>query len=125
METTAITEVSVTNVAYISKCSLLHLITSEKKKVFFVIKLLAKDALSRASLYVEQDMATLKTLVSIMNQVFDDPKCCPTMEAKLNSLQQGRRSVAEYTVEFQYWVSDITWNPAAQKDSSVRGSLTK
>ncbi|CAI9620092.1 unnamed protein product [Staurois parvus] len=97
---------------------------SEKKKVMFIIGLLTGEALAWASPYIEQNRGILNnfdTFLTAMNQVFDDPNRCASAEAKLHSLRQGRRSVAEYTAEFRSWVADTTWNPAAQKSQFRQG----
>lgn len=67
------------------------------------------EALAWASPYVEKDDVILdnfNSFVAALNQVCDDPNRCPTAEAKLHNLWQGRRSVAEYTTEFRHWISD-------------------
>lgn len=108
METVGITEVSLINVVYTFKCNPLYLLLTGKK-VLFVINLLTEEALAWASPYVEKDDVILdnfNSFVAALNQVCDDPNRCPTAEAKLHNLWQGRRSVAEYTTEFRHWISD-------------------
>ena len=68
-----------------------------------------------------QFLDDLDDFIAAMSQVFDDPNRCATAEARLHSLRQGRRSVAEYTAEFRRWVTDTTWNPAAQRSQFRRG----
>ena len=98
--------------------------STDEKKVLFIVNLLTDEALAWASPYVEVDSHLLHGLdvfITAMSQVFDDPNRCATAEARLHSLQQGRRSVAEYAAEFRRWVSDTNWNPAAQRSQFRRG----
>ena len=77
--------------------------TTDKKKVLFMINLLTDEALAWASPYVESSNLLLDNLtnfITAMSLVFDDSNRCATAEARLHSLRQGRRSVAEYTAEF-------------------------
>ena len=97
---------------------------TEKMKVLFIINLLSDEALAWASPYVETDsslLRDLKAFISAISQVFDDPNRCATAELKLHNLRQGNRSVAVYTAEFRRWVTDTTWNHAAQKSQFRRG----
>lgn len=48
-----------------------------------------------------------------MSQLYDDPQCVATTEIALHTLQQGRRPVEDYTIDFRQWSTDTGWNKAA------------
>lgn len=58
--------------------------------------------------YVDHNNATLTDSMTAMDQVFDNLNCYATAEAKLHSLWQGRRSVAEHIAEF--WNLDLRYH---------------
>ncbi|XP_073418731.1 uncharacterized protein [Dendrobates tinctorius] len=56
-----------------------------------------------------------------MGKAFDDPNRGATAESAMLTLSQGKRSVAEYALDFRRWALDTTWDSSAKRSVFRRG----
>ena len=82
-------------------------------KVAFVISLLSGQALKWATAALGQNGSLATDFTAFgheLRSVFNHPIDGTDAATRLHSLQQGSRSVAEYTVEFQVLAADSGWD---------------
>ena len=66
-------------------------------------------------------ICVLNASLSVLNAVFDHPNYSGSAENQLLGLQQGNRSVAEYSIEFHTLAAEARWDEAALKAVFLRG----
>lgn len=98
--------------------------STDKSKILFMVGLLRGRALTWAE--AEDSARSLSQMnysdfIQRFKQVFDHPDYAGSAAKRLFALQQGNRSAADYSVEFQTISADSGWNDKALREVFVRG----
>nr|AAC33525.1 gag polyprotein [Takifugu rubripes] len=97
---------------------------SDEAKVGFITSLLADKALSWAIAAVDLDPRLSSDYSAFRREfkaVFEHPTYGEDAASRLLALQQGSRSVAEYTLEFRILAAESRWGETALRSAYRRG----
>uniref|UniRef100_A0A674NB00 CCHC-type domain-containing protein n=1 Tax=Takifugu rubripes TaxID=31033 RepID=A0A674NB00_TAKRU len=97
---------------------------SDEAKVGFITSLLADKALSWAIAAVDLDPCLSSDYSAFRREfkaVFEHPTYGEDAASRLLALQQGSRSVAEYTLEFRILAAESRWGETALRSAYRRG----
>lgn len=97
---------------------------AEATRINFVLGLLRGRALTWAEALnssVDFDTLRFESFSDRFSAVFDHPNSSGSAENKLLSLQQGSRTVADYSIEFHTLAAEARWDEAALKAVFLRG----
>uniref|UniRef100_A0A674PBR8 Gypsy retrotransposon integrase-like protein 1 n=1 Tax=Takifugu rubripes TaxID=31033 RepID=A0A674PBR8_TAKRU len=97
---------------------------SDEAKVGFITSLLADKALSWAIAAVDLDPRLSSEYSAFRREfkaVFEHPTYGEDAASRLLALQQGSRSVAEYTLEFRILAAESRWGETALRSAYRRG----
>ena len=114
---------------FITQCELVFChnpsrFTSDNAKIAFLVSLLSGRALDWAVASFNNDVrfaSDYSLFVSEFRLVFDHPPDGADSAARLHSLNQGSRSVAEFAVEFRILAAKSHWGDEALKSAFRRG----
>ena len=114
---------------FVSQCELIfrHQISrysSPEARVAFIVSLLSGRALQWAIAALENEpqlSSDYSRFVSEFRLVFDHPAEGPDAAARLHSISQGSRSVADYAVEFRILATESRWGQEALLSAFRRG----
>jgi hypothetical protein len=107
---------------FLQQCNLLFTMnsasySSDALKVSTMISLLSGDALTWVTPVIEHQHSCLSSyneITTIFTEIFGDPNHIHAAEQALQSLTQGRNSVAIYGSNFRRLVVDTEWNESAR-----------
>jgi len=60
------------------------------------------------------NIAGVKALITLLENVFSDPDRVLTAERNLQSLRQKNRNFSDYLADVQRYAAEISWNDAAK-----------
>ncbi|XP_056324803.1 uncharacterized protein LOC130237804 [Danio aesculapii] len=115
--------------AFLAKCSLYFSLqpssfSTEESKVAFVITLLTGRAALWGTAVWEKKLpccSSFKAFSEELKKVFDRAVAGREAARMLTELQQGQRSVADYSIEFRTLAAESEWNAQAQWDVFLHG----
>ena len=97
---------------------------SDGARVAFILSLLSGRALRWATAAVDQSNGLATNYSAFRTEfraVFDHPEDGGDAASRLHSIQQGSRSVADYTLEFRILAADSGWGDKALQSAYRRG----
>lgn len=105
---------------FLTQCSIAFLLQprfypNDRAKIAYIISLLTGKALAWASPAWNQDVEfcyDLDEFIEEMKKVFDHPVTGREASKGLVTIRQGKRSVAEYAVEFRTLAVEVAWADA-------------
>ncbi|KAK7929110.1 hypothetical protein WMY93_005505 [Mugilogobius chulae] len=115
--------------AFLLQCSLVfsqkpYTYATDWSKIAFVMGLLQGKALDWASAKWQNDIIIRNNFAAFedeLRKVFDHPVQGKEASKRLLSIQQGTRSVAEYSVEFRTLAAEAKWDDVALQSVFVNG----
>ena len=67
------------------------------------------------------NIASVKALITLLENAFGDPDRIRTAERNLQSLHQRNRNFSDYLADFQRYAAEESWNDAARRTSMYTG----
>lgn len=115
--------------AFVTKCSLFFTLQptsfpTEQSKVALMITLLSgRAALWGTAVWESQSpcCASFQSFTEELKRVFDRSVSGREAARKLTELQQGDRSVTDYSIDFRTLAAETGWNEEAQWDNFLHG----
>lgn len=92
---------------------------SDAQKVAYIIGLMKGNALKWATSLLQRDSAVLDDFPAFQlefQRLFGGLNLQALAATRLEALRQGKRTVADYAIEFQQLALDTEWNDAALRD---------
>ncbi|MGL5565621.1 MAG: DUF4939 domain-containing protein [Plesiomonas sp.] len=115
--------------AFVTKCSLFFTLQptsfpTEQSRVAMMITLLSGRAALWGTAVWEAQMpccASFQAFIDELRRVFDRSVSGHEAARRLTELQQGGRSVTDYSIEFRTLAAEANWNEVAQWDCFLHG----